>query len=191
MLDMVTLIQLEHIKHTTLAGGPNLKAYYRRGQARIGLHAFKLAVDDLQLAKQMCPTDDGAQQALIDAQLSQARAGLGETPDAGDSRPASYNDGSVTIEETVYEPVQTPKPVHSTLQRVGSTRPPVDRDAAHAHLDAMRKMPDDQLRQAARAAGIPEMDGPFAKQVWCFSYCVGVEQPTLYFELKENNEYFL
>ena len=62
------------------AGGSNLKAYYRRGQAHMGLQAWPAAAKDLKRALNMCPAGD-AQADLISDKLTQA---LSNCPEGAD-----------------------------------------------------------------------------------------------------------
>lgn len=165
---MHSAIFLNALLHMVLcyAGGPNLKALYRRGQARLHLRSFRLATQDLQQAADLCPSGDFAQLDLIMARLSDAKQGQAESGD-GASEPKRYNDGSVTIEQVLPDAAAQTKAAFTAGQKVNASTSSghASSVAARARLNAMCNMPEEQLRRTAREAGMPEIDGKTAKQV--------------------------
>lgn len=74
----------------------------------------------------------------------------------------SYNDGSVTIEEVLPD---SHVPTRPAPAGAGTSFGKVNSESARAQLDAMCEMPEEHLRQTAREASMPGIDGNFAKQV--------------------------
>eukprot|EP00892_Ulva_mutabilis_P009992 jgi/Ulvmu1/7365/UM036_0025.1 len=154
--------QCEEICSQVLKRGPNLKALYRRGQARLYLQSFRSAAQDLQQAVDMCPPGDSGQFNLIMPKLLEAKKGLAKSSGDGASEPACCNDGSITIEES------RPYSCSANPSAAGEQGARASTSSAHnarARLDAMCNMSEEQLRQTATAAGMPEMQGNTAKQM--------------------------
>jgi hypothetical protein len=169
-----------------IAGGPNLKASYRRGQAQMGLSQWEKAALDLQQALNLCSPGDG-QKGLIQEKLDTARSHLpAGTP--LDERPAadqaprqkvSYNDGSITVEDvTDVSHASSSSHAGTRQEAVGAAR----YNAARGHedvaakmcenpaetqkmIDAMDGMSDTEFEQHARMSGMPGVDRNMAKQV--------------------------
>ena len=173
---------------SVLATGPNLKAFYRRGQAEMGMLHWKAAIKDLRAALKLCPTGD-AQAELISSKLAVAKAHqpCGQAAEESDSDTprapsagVNYNDGSVTIEEVSDDepsPSQRaqPRAAASPLGRMPGQFPPGAEEAmqqmadnpqaADEMMSQMDSMSDAEFQQHARMAGMAGMDRGMVKQV--------------------------
>lgn len=144
----------------------------------MGQQSWVDAVKDLQLAQDMCAAGD-PQRDLISSKLAEARVHAPEVPKtAPKPAPASYNDGSVVIEEvTESEEEIQPARAHATSASRAPAGVPsgtseyaarvLQNDPEHARrmMTEMSNQPPEELERMAKAAGMPGFDAATAKQV--------------------------
>lgn len=168
----------ETVCSQVLTRGGNLKAYYRRGQANMGLEKWSEAVKDLKHALCMCAQGD-AQRDLISDKLTEA---LNRCPEGADtnidtpaapSKPKSYNDGSIVIEEVTDEPeIQPANNSQPAASPVGSGRAEYvsemmknNPEQARQMMEQMGNLPPEEIQKMASMAGMPGFDASTAQQV--------------------------